>query len=283
MTRKKVTIHTLVEKQCKREKVVLLTAYDYPTAKIADAAGVDVLLVGDSGGMALLGHTSTVEVTMEEMLVLAAAVGRAKPTALVIGDMPFLSYQVCEAEAVRNAGRFMQVGCDAVKCEGGVRMAPRIRAMVDAGIAVMGHIGLTPQNAAQLGGYRVQGRTLASFKALVADALALQDAGVFAILLEAMPEAVAKALSAHVRVPCYGIGAGVHVDGQLVIVHDMLGLFMGEVQPRFVKRYMQGADMVAQAIGSYCGEVREQAFPRESHCYSIDAGELEKIRAFTPE
>ncbi|NBO17795.1 MAG: 3-methyl-2-oxobutanoate hydroxymethyltransferase, partial [Proteobacteria bacterium] len=260
-TRKKITTSLLASMAQEKKKAVLLTAYDFPMARFADAAGVDVLIVGDSGGMAMLGHETTMSVTMEEMLVLAAAVCRAKPKAFVVGDMPFLSYQVSDEEAVRNAGRFMQLGCDAVKCEGGVRMAGRVKAMTDAGIPVMGHIGLTPQSASQLGGYRVQGRTLESYRSLVADAKALAEAGAFSLLLEAIPEAVAAQVAAQVGMPCYGIGAGKELDGQLVIVHDMLGMFVGQVAPRFVKPYEQVGERITGAIAAYVKDVRAKRFP----------------------
>ena len=234
---RKVTLTTLSALRERGELAVFLTAYDYPTAVFADRAGVDMLLVGDSAAMTVLGHTSTTSITMDEMLVFTRAVCRGAKRAFVVGDLPFLSYQVSDELAIQNAGAFIAAGCDAVKCEGGSRIARRVRAMTDAGIAVMGHIGLTPQSLGQLGGYRVQGKTLAAVQQLADDAHALQDAGAFAILLEAVPAEAAAFIRESVDVLVYGIGAGPHVDGQLVISHDLLGNFVGDIRPRFVRRY----------------------------------------------
>ena len=275
--RKKVTVATLYQKFAKKEKAVFLTAYDYPMAHFADQAGVDMVLVGDSGGMTTLGHKTTTSVTMPEMELMATSVCRAVKHAFIVGDMPFLSYQTSNEDAIRNGGRFIQIGCDAVKCEGGVRMAPRVRAMTDAGIAVMGHIGLTPQSYSQQGGYKVQGKTLDGYHQLVADAKALQDAGAFSILLEAIPAKVAEKVRNQLSIPCYGIGAGKDIDGQLVILHDMLGMFVGDFQPRFVKRYRNLAQDITQAIGEYCKDVRAAKFPSEEHFYPIETAELNKI------
>src|SRR3982751_4516244 len=234
---KKVTLTTLNALKARGERAVFATAYDYPTSVFADRAGVDMLLVGDSAAMTMLGHPTTVSITMDEMLVFARAVCRGASRAFVVGDLPFLSYQVSDEEAVRNAGAFIVAGCDAVKCEGGARISRRVRAMTDAGITVMGHLGLTPQSQAQLGGYRVQGKTLAAVQRLTDDALALQEAGAFAVLLEAVPAEAAAYVRERVELLVYGIGAGPHVDGQLVISHDILGSFVGDIHPRFVRRY----------------------------------------------
>jgi 3-methyl-2-oxobutanoate hydroxymethyltransferase len=274
-----VTVATLAALKRRGEKAVFVTAYDYPTAVFADRAGLDMLLVGDSAAMTMLGHTSTCGITMTEMLVFARAVCRGVQRALVIGDLPFLSYQVSNEEAVRNAGAFIAAGCDAVKCEGGARVADRVRAMVDAGIAVMGHLGLTPQSQGQLGGYRVQGKTLAAVERLVDDARTLQDAGAFAILLEALPADAAAYVRERVEVPVYGIGAGPEVDGQLVIVHDLLGGFVGDVTPRFVRRYAELDVVIGQAFAAYAADVRAGRFPGPEHCYPIDESEAAAIRA----
>ena len=266
--RSKVTTHTLARLRERGEKAVFVTAYDYPTAVFADRAGVDLLLVGDSAAMTMMGLPGTIGITMDDMSVFVRSVCRANPRAFVVGDLPFLSYQVSNEEAIRNAGRFVTLGCDAVKCEGGARVAGRVRAMVDAGICVMGHLGLTPQNLSQLGGYRVQGKSRAAVDRLIDDALALQDAGAFAVLLEAVPPEAAAQVRERLDLIVYGIGAGPHVDGQLVISHDLLGNFVGEISPRFVKRMANvGAD-VERAFGEYAREVRAGTFPAPEHCYS---------------
>lgn len=264
---RKVTTATLDALRKRGEPAVFLTAYDYPTAVFADRAGVDMLLVGDSAAMTVLGHRSTVQISMDEMLVFAGAVCRGAGRAFVVGDLPFLSYQPSDRDAVINAGAFIAAGCDAVKCEGGARIASRVRAMTDAGIAVMGHLGLTPQSLGQLGGYRVQGKTLPAVELLLADAIALQTAGAFAILLEAMPESAAQRIRESVNVPVYGIGAGRGLDGQLMICHDLLGSFVGDIRPRFVRRYVDIGDQVTKAFASYATDVRAGAFPAAEHCY----------------
>src|SRR5467141_2830264 len=272
MSVRKVTVATLAGLKARSEKAVFVTAYDYPTATFADRAGVDMILVGDSAAMTMLGLPSTLQIGLDEMLVFIRAVTRAAQRAFVIGDLPFMSYQPSDETAVRSAGAFVAAGCDAVKCEGGSRVARRVRAMVDAGIAVMGHLGLTPQNLGQLGGYRVQGKSLAAAERLLRDAEALERAGVFSILLEAVPAETAAfvrdRLSESVLV--YGIGAGPHVDGQLVISHDMLGNFVGDISPRFVKRYAEVGTAVEGAFRAYARDVRSGAFPAPEHCYPID-------------
>jgi 3-methyl-2-oxobutanoate hydroxymethyltransferase len=277
-TRRKVTLTTLEALRTRGQPAVCVTAYDYPTAAFADRAGVDLLLVGDSAAMTMLGHTTTVAITLDEMLVFARAVCRGAPGAFIVGDLPFLSYQVSDADAVRSAGAFIAAGCDAVKCEGGARVASRVRAMTDAGIAVMGHLGLTPQSLGQLGGYRVQGKTLSAVKRLLDDALALQQAGVFGILLEAIPAEAAAYLRERLDVLVYGIGAGPHVDGQLVISHDILGSFVGDIRPRFVRRYADVDAVITTALRAYGDDVRAGRFPAAEHCYPIDAGEEAEIR-----
>ncbi|MBI3504474.1 MAG: 3-methyl-2-oxobutanoate hydroxymethyltransferase [Proteobacteria bacterium] len=276
---KKVTTATLSCLKRDGEKATFATAYDFPTATFADRAGIDLLLVGDSAAMTVLGHPNTLAITMTEMLVFARAVARGAKRAFVVGDLPFLSYQVSDEEAVRNAGAFIAAGCDAVKCEGGVRVARRVRAMTDAGIAVMGHLGLTPQALGQQGGYRVQGKTLAATQRVLDDALALQDAGVFAILLEALPAESAAYIRERLDVIVYGIGAGPDVDGQLVISHDILGNFVGDIAPRFVSRYADLDGIVEHAFRRYADDVRAGRFPAPEHCYPIDGAEADAIRA----
>lgn len=276
---RKVTVATLAALKARGERAVFLTAYDYPTAVFADRAGVDMLLVGDSGAMTMLGHAGTCAITMTEMLVFARAVCRGAQHAFVVGDLPFLSYQASNEDAIRNAGAFIAAGCDAVKCEGGARVAERVRAMVDAGIAVMGHVGLTPQSLGQLGGYRVQGKSLASAERLLADARTLQEAGAFAILLEALPAEAAGYVREHLEVPVYGIGAGPEVDGQLVIAHDLLGSFVGDITPRFVRRYAELDMVIGDAFAAYAADVRAGRFPGPEHCYPIDERDAAAIRA----
>ena len=270
-SRKKVNIVTLRTMKERGQKAVYLTAYDYPFARLADRAGVDMILVGDSLAMTTLGHKTTLPVTMDEMISHAKAVTRAVQYAFVIGDMPFLSYQASDRDAVLNAGRFVaEAGCDAIKLEGGRRVAQRVKAIVDAGIVVQGHLGLTPQNLAQFGGYRIQGRTQKGFEELLEDALALQAAGASSILLEAMPPATAAAIRDRLAIPIYGIGAGDKVDGQLVIIHDILGLFE-QFTPKFIKRYLEGGQIICDALRRYCAEVRSGEFPGPEHFY--EAGE----------
>jgi 3-methyl-2-oxobutanoate hydroxymethyltransferase len=267
---RRVTTATLRSLRQRNEPAVWITAYDYPTAVFADRAGADVLLVGDSAAMTVLGHENTTSITMDEMLVFTRAVCRGAKRALVVGDMPFLSYQPSNARAVLNAGAFVTAGCSAVKCEGGRRVAPRVRAIANSGIAVMGHLGLTPQSLGQLGGFRVQGKNLAAAERLLDDALALQEAGAFAVLLEAIPAETAAFVRERVDLLVYGIGAGPHVDGQLVIVHDVIGNFVGDIAPRFVRRYAEVGAVTEQAMRSYAADVRAGRFPAPEHCYPMD-------------
>jgi 3-methyl-2-oxobutanoate hydroxymethyltransferase len=276
---KKVTLATLAALRARGEKAVFLTAYDYPTATFADRAGADMLLVGDSAAMTMLGLPNTMGIGLDEMLIFARAVTRGAKRAFVVGDLPFLSYQPSDEVAVRSAGAFVgSAGCDAVKCEGGARIASRVRAMTDAGIAVMGHLGLTPQSLAQLGGFRVQGKSLADAERIVDDALALQEAGAFAIPPEALPAETAALVRERVNVLVYGIGAGPHVDGQLVISHDILGSFVGDIAPRFVKRYAEIGREIERAIGEYAADVRARRFPGPEHCYQTTPDKEAEIR-----
>jgi 3-methyl-2-oxobutanoate hydroxymethyltransferase len=277
---RKVTVCTLAALKARGEKAVFLTAYDYPTATYADRAGVDLLLVGDSAAMTMLGLPNTLGIGMAEMLVFARAVSRAAKRALVIGDLPFLSYQISDARAVMNAGAFVgEAGCDAVKCEGGeAATVRRVRAMSEAGIAVMGHIGLTPQSLGRMGGYRVQGRSGEAAERLAAAACALEAAGAFAILIEAVPAETAALVRERTRIPIYGIGAGPDVDGQLVISHDLLGNFVGDIAPRFVRRYARIGEHVEGAFRAYAADVRSGSFPGPEHCYAIDPAAEAEIR-----
>lgn len=275
--REKITINYLYEKKAQGEKISWLTAYDYPMALYEERAGIEMILVGDSGGMTQLGYESTLPVTMEEMVVMTKAVTRATKTTFVIGDMPYMSYQPGKEEAIKNAGRFMgECGTDAVKLEGGRRMARTAKAIVEAGIPVIGHIGMTPQSAAQLGGYKSQGKDAQSARELIEDAKFLEEAGVFAILLEAVPARVTKLIYEESKVPIYGIGAGKQTDGQLLIVHDILGLFE-LFKPKFVKRYAELGEEMVQAFAKYREEVKSEKFPEPAHCYQIPDEEYEKI------
>jgi 3-methyl-2-oxobutanoate hydroxymethyltransferase len=277
MARKKM-IHEFTEMKQKQEKITFLTCYDFPTAQFIEEAGLDMILVGDSLGMCVYGYPGTLPVTMDQMIVHAEAVRRGAPNTFVIGDMPFLSYQSSLEKAVENAGRFLkQAGCDAVKLEGGVRVGPQIRAIVDAGMVVMGHIGLTPQSSGKLGGHKAQGRTAESAKLVVEDALAVQEAGAHMILIEAVPPEVAGFITRNLKIPVMSIGAGGECDGQLLIVSDLIGQFQA-FTPKFVKKYGQVAEMTVKAMKDYGREVREGLFPAEEHCYRMIQGEGERFR-----
>ncbi len=278
--RKKNNLFLLKEMKKNGDKVAFITAYDYPLASLVDQAGVDIVLVGDSLGMTVLGHKTTLPVTMSDMISHSQAVSRAVNYAYIIGDMPFMSYQPSDRDAVINAGRFIaEADCDAVKCEGGRRIVSRVKAMVDAGITVMGHLGLTPQNMGQLGGFRIQGKTLEGYKALVADAIALEQAGISFLLLEAMPSEVSGEIRKHLSIPVYGIGAGNQLDGQLVIIHDIIGLF-DQFKPKFVEQYCDVSSIIKKAVESYCHDVRMGLFPQEKHFYKAKVEELNKIRDY---
>ena len=258
-----VTIKTLMDMKQKQTRIVTLTAYDYPFARIADEAGVDVLLVGDSLGMVVQGGASTLGVTMDEMIYHTGIVARGAKRALVVGDMPFLSYQVSLSEAVYNAGRFLkESGAAAVKLEGGAAVVDRIKAMTDAGIPVQAHIGLTPQSVHQLGGYRVQRNE----ERLLLDAEAVESAGAFSVVLEGIPGEIAKSITSALKIPTIGIGAGRDCDGQVLVLHDMLGLNAGHV-PKFVKQYAALRNDAMQGIETFVREVREGAFPGDEHTY----------------
>jgi 3-methyl-2-oxobutanoate hydroxymethyltransferase len=261
------------------DKIVMVTAYDAPAARIADEAGVELILVGDSAAMVMLGHESTVPVTLDEMIFLTKAVTRAARRPLVIGDMPFGTYEVSDEQAVASAIRLVKEGgADVVKLEGAGRMVSRVRAIAESNIGVMAHIGLTPQSATKLGGFKAQGRTADAALKLYEDALALQDAGAFSIVLEAVPAPVATRVSAALDIPTIGIGAGAGCDGQVLVWHDLLGMYAGRA-PRFVKRYADVAHVIGDALASYASEVRTGAFPEEQHTYAMPEDELALFEA----
>ncbi|MDR7542732.1 MAG: 3-methyl-2-oxobutanoate hydroxymethyltransferase [Armatimonadota bacterium] len=276
--KKKPTILDLLERKRSGRKITMVTAYDYAFATLVDAVDIDMILVGDSGAMTTLGYETTVPVSMDEMLTMARAVARGARHTFLVGDMPFLSYEVSADRAVENAGRFLkEAGMDAVKLEGGRRSAATVGAIVRAGIPVMGHIGLTPQSISQLGGFRVQGRDVDSARALVEDALALQEAGVFSIVLEAVPAALGRMITEAIRVPTIGIGAGPDCDGQVLVLHDLLGLFERFV-PKFVKRYAALGAAAQEALGRFATEVRDGSFPAPEHCYTMKAEDAAALR-----
>jgi 3-methyl-2-oxobutanoate hydroxymethyltransferase len=275
----KLTIPELADLKREGRKIVMVTAYDAPGGRLADAAGVDLVLVGDSAAMTVLGHDSTVPATMEELVVLTRAVTRGAARPLVIADLPFGSFQVSDEDALRNAIRFVkEAGADAVKLEGAGPTLSRVSAIVGAGIPVMGHIGLTPQSATALGGFKAQGRTAEKALQLLADARALEAAGCFSIVLEAVPAEVAAWITRDVSVPTIGIGAGAACDGQVLVWHDLLGLYDGR-SPRFVKRYADLGAEIQRALEAYAADVRSGSFPEEQHTYSIPEEELALFEA----
>ncbi|SFR06387.1 3-methyl-2-oxobutanoate hydroxymethyltransferase [Desulfoscipio geothermicus] len=269
MDKKKVNILRLREMKQQGRKITMVTAYDYAMMTQVDKADIDLVLVGDSAAMTMLGYEGTVPVDMDTMLIFNQAVSRGGKHTFLVGDMPFMSYEVSIEKAVENAGRIMKEGfMDAVKLEGGERMANTVAAIVRAGIPVMGHIGLTPQSAAQLGGFSVQGKNIDGAKQIVKDAIALENAGVFAIVLEAIPSAVAKIITAKVQVPTIGIGAGPYCDGQVLVIHDLLGLF-DRFTPKFVKRYAALGEEMQKALNTFAGEVRRGEFPAREHTFTM--------------
>jgi 3-methyl-2-oxobutanoate hydroxymethyltransferase len=279
MARKKVSINDLYQKKADGEKVSWLTCYDFPTAQFQESAGVDMILVGDSMGMCVYGYASTVPVTMDQCIVHAEAVRRGAPTAFVIGDMPFMSYQSSDEVAITNAGRFLkEAHVDAIKLEGGVRTVSRIKAIVDAGIVVCGHIGLTPQSSGQLGGHKAQGRTAESAELVIKDALAIQEAGAQLLLLEAVPPELSLFITKKLDIPVYGIGAGLETDGQLLIVSDLVGQFQA-FTPKFVKKYCDVAQVYIEAFQAYIKDVKAGTFPEDQHCYHIIKGQEDAFAA----
>jgi len=277
MERKKVTIAELQAKKDAGQKITMMTAYDYPSAQLVDQAGIDTILVGDSLGMVVLGYDSTVPVTMDEMIHHCKAVRRGTEHAFIIGDMPFLSYQVSLEKAVENAGRFIkEAGCDSVKLEGGSDMAPVVEAVVRAGIPVCAHIGLTPQTATMLSGFKVQGKDAESARAMVQSAKDLEVAGAFMVVMECIPDLLAARITREIRIPTIGIGAGLECDGQVLVYHDLVGLFE-RFTPKFVKQYTNLAPTIRDALIQYREEVEQGTFPGPEHSFAMKAEEAEKL------
>lgn len=277
MDRKKLTVMDIQNMKSER-KITMLTAYDYPTAILEDRAGIDIILVGDSVGMTVLGYENTLPVTMDEMIHHTKAVSRGTKYAFIIGDMPFMSFNTSERDAILNAGRFVKEGgADGVKLEGGASVKDIVRAIVNAGIPVMGHIGLTPQTVSMLGGFKVQGRNAQTAQKLIDDARLLEDAGAFSVLLEAIPYLVAKKITESLKIPTIGIGAGPYCDGQVLVVHDILGLF-DRFTPKFAKRYVNLGELMLKAFEEYREEVISGRFPTEEHSFHIDMEEFSRLK-----
>jgi len=280
--RKPVTLTKLAEMRALGEPIVMVTAYDHPSAVVVDQAGVDVVLVGDSAANNVLGYEDTVPVTVEELLMLASAVRRGLRTPLLVGDLPFGSYEASDAQAIATAHRFVkEAGCDGVKLEGGGTMAERARAIVNAGVPVMGHVGLTPQTATALGGYRAQGRTAERARKVLEDALSLQEAGCFSIVFEAIPAEVTDLIMGHMEIPVIGIGAGPSTDGQVLVLHDLLAIHDG-FKPKFVRQYAQIKNAMVRGVEAYAEEVRTRAFPGPEHTYGIAPEEVDRLRGSLP-
>jgi 3-methyl-2-oxobutanoate hydroxymethyltransferase len=278
-----ITLTKLAEMKALGEPITMITAYDYPSGQVAEEAGVDVVLVGDSGAMTVLGYPSTVPVTLDELLMLASAVRRGLSTPLLVGDMPFGSYEASNEEAIHNAQRFVkEAGVDAVKLERGGTSIERARAIVGAGIPVMGHVGLTPQNATALGGYRSQGRTAERAVAVMHDALGLQEAGAFAVVFEAIPSPLTEVIMPRMRIPVIGIGAGGATDGQVLVFHDLLGMYAGH-KARFVKSYANVREQMIEGVTAFADEVRARRYPEPEHGYTMAPDELERLHALIGE
>jgi 3-methyl-2-oxobutanoate hydroxymethyltransferase len=272
-----ITTHTFQLKKQAGEKITMLTAYDYLTSRAIDQAGIDSILVGDSLGMVILGYENTLPVTMEDMLHHCRAVSRGASRALLIGDMPFMSFQASTSDAVRNAGRFLQeAGMNAVKLEGGRQQLDAVKGIIGAGIPVLGHLGLTPQSIHKFGGFKTQGKTSEEAKILLEDALLLEDAGCFGLILESIPDRIAEYITKRLNIPTIGIGAGLGCDGQVLVTHDLLGLF-DKFTPKFVKRYSVLHESISQAIDSYKDDVLGKVFPSEEHSFAIQDDEWEKF------
>lgn len=275
-----MTVPRVAEMKRNGEPIVMITAYDFPSAQVAEEAGVDLVLVGDSAAMVVLGHDSTVPVSMDEMVMLAGAVRRGVKTPLLIADLPFGSYEQSNEQAIANAQRFVkEAGCDAVKLERGGVSVERARAIINAGIPVMGHVGLTPQTATALGGFKAQGRTADTAVKLTEETLALQSVGCFAVVFEAIPAAVTEALMQRLEVPVIGIGAGPAADGQVLVFHDLLGIYGGHA-PRFVRRYAEVREQMVNGVSAYTADVRARRFPTDEHSYSIDPEELAEFERY---
>lgn len=275
---KKITTKSFIEAKQNNRKLTMLTAYDYSMAQVLDESGIDAILVGDSLAMPIQGKDTTLEVTIDEMIYHCKCVARGVKNAVIVGDMPFMTYHVNTDEAVRNAGRFIQEGqATAVKLEGGTSMASTVKAIVRAQIPVMGHIGLTPQSANIFGGFKVQGKEEHTAQSLIDDALALEEAGAFAVVLEAVPEKLAKLISEKISIPTIGIGAGKYCDGQILVLHDMLGLY-SDFTPKFVKQYANMRAMMSSAVTDYIHEVKSLEFPEKKHTFSISDEIIEKLQ-----
>jgi len=279
MERRKVTIPDILRKKQEGRKITMLTAYDYPSGRLIDEAGMDMILVGDSLAMTVLGYESTIPVTMDEMVHHSKAARRGVKYALLIGDMPFMTYNIGDKETIRNAGRFIKEGgCGAVKIEGGAEMADTVKSLVRSGIPVLGHIGLTPQTATQLGGFRVQGKDAKSARKLVDSALALEKAGCFAIVLECVPDKLAEMISGKLEIPTIGIGAGPHCDGQVLVTNDMIGMY-DRFTPKFVKKYADLWPQLSNAFKRYREDVENGKFPSREHCFGMNESELRKLKS----
>lgn len=277
MADKKITIQSLMRAKSEGRRISMLTAYDYATACLLEEAGVDTVLVGDSLGMVMLGYESTLKVTMDDMIHHTKAVARGTRNGLLVGDMPFLSYHVSTEAAVQNAGRLIQEGgAEAVKLEGGPTIIDKMRAIIKAQIPVMGHLGLTPQSINMFGGYKRQGQNIEAARQMIDDALLLQDTGAFGLVLECVPEGLAKVITEKLTIPTIGIGAGAHCDGQVLVIHDLLGMFR-KMRPKFVKAYTEGGDTTVAAVKQYIEEVQKGAFPAAQHSFQMDEALLEKL------
>jgi len=271
------TVKDIVDMKKAGKKISVLTSYDYALASLCDKAGVDILLVGDSAGMVVLGYENTIPVTMEQMEIFVGAVSRAKQNALVVGDLPFMSYQASISDAISNSGRLIKTGADTVKLEGGSVMADTISAIVKTGIPVMGHIGFQPQTTALTQGYKVQGKTFETAKQLIEDAKALEEAGAFSIALEMVSHEVSKIISESIDIPTIGIGSGLHCDGQVLVIHDILGLYE-KLKPKFVKQYLSLSNDVVQAVSKFKSDVESGSFPAEENWFSMEKEEYEKLK-----
>lgn len=271
------SIRDVIEKKKLAQKISVITSYDYSLASLCDKAGIDILLVGDSGGMVMLGYENTIPVTMDQMCLFTEAVSRARKNSLIVSDLPFMSYQASTTDAITNSGRLIKVGADAVKLEGGTTMADTIAAIVETGIPVMGHIGLQPQTTILSEGYRVQGKTVESAKLLIEDAKALEEAGVFSIVLEMISHEVSKIITETISVPTIGIGSGAYCDGQVLVVHDLLGMYE-KIKPKFVKQYLSLSDEIINAVESYRKDIEEGKFPLKENWFPMEKAEYEKLR-----
>lgn len=271
------SIRDVIEKKKLAQKISVITSYDYSLASLCDKAGIDILLVGDSGGMVMLGYKNTIPVTMDQMCLFTEAVSRARKNSLIVSDLPFMSYQASTTDAITNSGRLIKAGADAVKLEGGTTMTDTIAAIVETGIPVMGHIGLQPQTTILSEGYKVQGKTVESAKLLIEDAKALEEAGVFSIVLEMITHEVSKIITETISVPTIGIGSGAYCDGQVLVVHDLLGMYE-KIKPKFVKRYLSLSDEIINAVESYRKDIEERKFPLKENWFPMEKAEYEKLR-----